>query len=330
MTPPDIRPGTDNDGPGLIALIWSCWSRYPGIRMDVDREMPELHALASYYADQGGMLWIAEGRDGPVGMIAARPAADGAWEICRVYVAPALHGGGLGHRLLDVAEAFAMAGGAERLVLWSDTRFDRAHGFYEKRSYVRQGAIRVLNDISNSLEYGYAKPVNGAMLLDIAAATAASRRLGEILATCVEAGAPMAFLPPLAPDRAAAFYRRTASEIGSGKRLLVAAWRNAVLVGSGTLDLDMPENQRHRAEMQMVLVHPPTRRLGIGRMIVRTLEQQAAASGRTLLTLNTRADDAGESLFRVLGWQEAGRIPGYAVDAGGVAHATLFFWKALA
>ena len=60
-----IRPGSDADGPALIALIWACWSAYPGIRMDVDREMPELHALATYYAGQGGALWVAEpdGRD---------------------------------------------------------------------------------------------------------------------------------------------------------------------------------------------------------------------------------------------------------------------------
>ncbi|MEA2774803.1 MAG: hypothetical protein QOF90_209, partial [Acetobacteraceae bacterium] len=54
-----IRPGQDTDGPAMIALIGACWSAYPGIRMDVDREMPELRALASHYAKQGGTLWVA-------------------------------------------------------------------------------------------------------------------------------------------------------------------------------------------------------------------------------------------------------------------------------
>ena len=44
-----IRAGRDSDGTALIALIWACWSAYPGVRMDVDAEMPELHALATYY-----------------------------------------------------------------------------------------------------------------------------------------------------------------------------------------------------------------------------------------------------------------------------------------
>jgi GNAT superfamily N-acetyltransferase len=153
---PVIRPGCDADADGFIALIDACWSQYPGVLMDVDGEMPELRALASYYAGKGGKLWAAETDGRVVGMIAAIPHDD-AWEICRVYVHPSLHGGGLGHRLLDVAEVYAWDAGAERLVLWSDTRFERAHRFYEKRGYVRQGAVRELHDISNSFEFGYAK-----------------------------------------------------------------------------------------------------------------------------------------------------------------------------
>jgi GNAT superfamily N-acetyltransferase len=124
----NIRPGVDADGPALIALIWACWSRHPGIRMDVEREMPELHALASYYR---GVLWVAELDLEVVGMIAGRPLDAGTWEICRLYVAPPLHGSALGHALLDVAEGYATGQGAVRLALWSDTRFERAHQFYE-------------------------------------------------------------------------------------------------------------------------------------------------------------------------------------------------------
>jgi len=116
--------------------------------------MPELHALASYYADA---LWVAEEQGTIIGMIATRPSADGDWEICRVYVHPDHHGGGLGHRLLDVAESHAAAAGARRLFLWSDTRFTRAHRFYEKRGYGRIGEVRELHDLSHSKEFCFAK-----------------------------------------------------------------------------------------------------------------------------------------------------------------------------
>lgn len=71
-----IRPGRDGDGDGIIALIWACWSLHPGVKMDVDQEMPELRALGSYYGGQGGGLWIAEAADAVVGMIAVRPIDD--------------------------------------------------------------------------------------------------------------------------------------------------------------------------------------------------------------------------------------------------------------
>lgn len=338
-----IRSGQDTNGPAIVALIWACWSAYPGIKMDVDREMPELHALATYYAGQGGALWVAKADGKLVGMIANRPIAanpiaarpldapliaNATWEICRVYVDPSLHGSGLGHALLDHAERHAIAAGAERLALWSDTRFDRAHRFYEKRSYVRHGPIRVLHDISNSLEFAYAKPVNGLESLDIAAATSAETRLADILIACVEAGASVSFLPPLSRERATAFWHRAATDVGAGKRVLLAAWRDGEMLGTGMLDLATPENQPHRAEIQKILVHPSARRSGVGRHIMQALERSAMAAGRTLLTLDTRAGDAGEALYRANGWHEAGRIPNYARDADGTPHDTLFFWKA--
>jgi GNAT superfamily N-acetyltransferase len=327
MTEPPLRPARDTDGPAIIALIWSCWSLLPGIRMDVEQEMPELHALATYYANQGGALWVAETEADITGMIAVRPAAADTWEICRLYVHPTCHGSGLAQALLDLAERHAIDAGAQHLTLWSDTRFDRAHRFYEKRSYIRNGPIRVLDDISNSLEFAYAKPVNGVLSLDIAAATSAERRLAEVLLACVNEGAPVDFLPPLPREKAQAFWHRTATEISTGNRVLIAAWRDAILVGTGLLDLATPENQPHRAEVQNVLVHPAARRTGIARRIMAALEHAALRGNRNLLTLDTRAGGAGEALYRSLGWQESGRIPGYAMDAAGTSHDTILFWK---
>jgi GNAT superfamily N-acetyltransferase len=322
-----IRLGQDTDGPAVIALIWACWSAYPGIKLDVDGEMPQLRALATYYTGQRGTLWVAESDFGIVGMIAVHPMDETTWEICQVYVNPRLHGSGIGQELLDHAERHAITAGAERLALWSDTRFDRAHRFYEKRSYVRHGPVRVLHDISNSLEFGYAKPVNGLQSLDIAAATSAETRLADILIACVEAGASVSFLPPLSREKAKAFWHRAAADIGAGKRVLFAAWRDGTMLGTGMLDLSTAENQPHRAEIQKVLVHPSARRTGLGRQIMRALEQSATAAGRTLLTLDTRAGDRGEALYRAEGWHEAGRIPGYALDADGTPHDTVLFWK---
>jgi ribosomal protein S18 acetylase RimI-like enzyme len=330
-----IRPGRDTDAPELIALIAACWGLYPGVRMDVDGEMPELHALATYYARAGGALWVAEEQYVVVGMVAVRPrdddvseaAAPDLWELCRVYVHPSQHGGGLGHRLLDAAETHAIAAGAQRIVLWSDTRFDRAHRFYEKRSYVRCGPIRVLNDISQSLEFAYAKPVNGIERLDAAGAASVERRLADILIACVADGAGIFFLPPLAPEMARAWWKRNTADIAAGTRILLGGWANGVLVGTVTVDIGTPPNQLHRAEVQTLLVHPDGRRQGLARALMQGAEEAAAQAGRSLLTLDTRAGDAAETLYRTMGWNEAGRIPGYTIKADGSAGDTVFFWK---
>ena len=60
-----------------------------------------------------------------------------------------------------------------------------------------------LHDISNSLEFGYAKPISGIEVLDTAGAASAERRLAEILRACVDAGASVSYLPPLALNVAA-------------------------------------------------------------------------------------------------------------------------------
>ena len=114
-----------------------------------------MRAPASYYLHRGGRMWVTEG---VTGTVAARPTQGAEWEICRMYVHPDLHGTGLAHTLLDHAEAHVAKQGATRLVLWTDTRFARAHRFYERRGYARFGQARALHDRSNTHEFAYASP----------------------------------------------------------------------------------------------------------------------------------------------------------------------------
>ena len=89
-------------------------------------------------------------------MVATKPGLGGIWEICRVYAEPALHGSGVGAHLMDQAEAHASNAGAAGFELWTDTRFARAHRFYEKRGYQR-GTRRALHDRCHSEEWHYTR-----------------------------------------------------------------------------------------------------------------------------------------------------------------------------
>ena len=111
--------------------------------------------------------------------------------------------------------------------------------------------------------------------------------------------------------------------------MLLAGWVDGVLAGTVTLAFAWPQNQQHRAEVLKLLVHPNGRRHGLARRLMVRLELEARRAGRTLLTLDTRAGDKAEHLYRSMGWLEYGRIPGYAVKADGSFEETLFFWKQL-
>ncbi|HWT10052.1 MAG TPA: GNAT family N-acetyltransferase [Roseomonas sp.] len=330
MREASLRQGRDSDAEGFIALIGACWAEYPGCILDLDGEVPELRALATYFRDQGGMLWAAEQDGRVVGMIGTRPLKeDAAWEICRMYVHAAARGSGLAARLLDTAEAHARAAGAGRMVLWTDTRFTRAHGFYEKRGYVRQGSIRILDDISNSLEFRYTKPAVGLVVeaLDAAAAASAERRLADLLVACVADGASLTFMPPLSRDRAIAFWKAASAAVAAGSRVLLAAWLDGRLAGSVILDLATEENTPQAASLRTLMVDPAERRRGIGRALMRRAEQAARAHGRGLVRLDARAGSAAESLYRAEAWQELGRIPGLEINAAREPCDTVFFWK---
>jgi GNAT superfamily N-acetyltransferase len=327
-----LRAGRDDDAASFIRIISDCWAEYPGCVTDIDGEAPELHALASYCAGRGGAVWAAQGDGDVVGMVCTYPLADGAWELGKMYVARDHRGGGIARELVHAAENFARAHGGTRMKLWSDTRFDRAHRFYEKHDFVRAGPLRVLADKSNSIEFGYAKPLAGAAVerLDAAGAASAELSLARILVACVDGGAAVSFLPPLALDRARAFWRGVAGGVARGEKILLAAWLDGAMVGTVQLDLTTPQNQPHRADLAKMLVHPQARRRGIGRKMLARAGAEAAVAERSLLVLDTREGDLAEALYRSAGWIECGRIPGYALNADRTTtHATVLFYRAV-
>jgi GNAT superfamily N-acetyltransferase len=91
----------------------------------------------------------------------------------------------------------------------------------------------------------------------------------------------------------------------------------------------LPENQPHRAEVAKFLVAPESRRQGIGRALITTLEAHARELGKTLLTFDTLRGSDAERLYQALGYQAAGIIPGYALMPDGRPCDTVVFWKQL-
>ncbi|AXE28866.1 GNAT family N-acetyltransferase [Chromobacterium phragmitis] len=169
------------------------------------------------------------------------------------------------------------------------------------------------------------------LALDAEPASALLPELAELLHACVHDGASIHFVLPFSVEQAAAFWRdKTLPGVAGGGRVLLAALLDGRLAGSAQLDCDTPPNQPHRAEVCKLLVHPDCRRQGIARALMAELENQARRRGRSLLTLDTASGDKAEPLYRSLGYQEAGRIPGYAWDGRGEKlQATTLMYKTL-
>lgn len=109
---------------------------------------------------------------------------------------------------------------------------------------------------------------------------------------------------PIPRHQAAAFWRGRIEAIAAGTCVLLAAFDGGKLVGSVQITLDTPPNQRHRADINKLVVLRGARRRGTARALMEAVRREAAVERRTLLTLDTRKDDAAEPLYRSLGYIE--------------------------
>ncbi|RAS21116.1 GNAT family N-acetyltransferase [Paraburkholderia bryophila] len=155
--------------------------------------------------------------------------------------------------------------------------------------------------------------------------------LGALLHACVHDGASVGFVLPCSVEECEAFWGgKVLPTLRHGRLVLLVAREGDAIAGTVQLDYDTMPNQRHRADVRKLLVHPAWRRRGIARALMTELERHALRLQRSLLTLDTRTGDHAEPLYTALGYQAVGVIPGYALDPDQAClEATTFMYKAL-
>lgn len=137
--------------------------------------------------------------------------------------------------------------------------------------------------------------------------------LADILRAVVYDGAGVSFVVPFSIDDARAFWLTSVLPgVQAGTRRVLIARLEGRIVGTVQIDFATPPNQRHRADILKLLVHPSARRRGIARALMIAVEPIARAEGRTLLTLDTWTGRPAEVLYASLGYVVAGVIPRYA------------------
>jgi GNAT superfamily N-acetyltransferase len=153
--------------------------------------------------------------------------------------------------------------------------------------------------------------------------------LCDLLIDCVEGGASVSFMLPLARERADRFWRMVADDVAAGRRALLVAEDAQGVCGTVQLVLDLPENQPHRADLCKMLVHRRARRQGLGEALMRAAEITARECGKTLLVLDAVTDGDAARLYARLGWVRVGDIPNYALFPDGRPCGTTYFYREL-
>lgn len=151
--------------------------------------------------------------------------------------------------------------------------------------------------------------------------------LADLLVDTVESGASVSFLAPLPHAEARRWWETALAEMELGRRVVLAAFTGGRVVGCAQLVLAWQANASHRAEVQKMLVRRAARRQGIGARLMRRLEAEARALGRTLLVLDTETGSDAEHLYSHLGWTRVGVIPDYAMrpDRSGLRPTSLWY-----
>lgn len=155
--------------------------------------------------------------------------------------------------------------------------------------------------------------------------------LADVLIDCVEGGASVSFMLPIARPTAVAFWTHVANGVANGERILLVAEDAAGrIVGTVQVVTAQPENQPHRADISKMLVSRHARRQGIAARLMAAADVAARDAGKTVLVLDTVTGSDAERLYERAGWQRVGVVPNYALMPDGRPCATTYFHKQLA
>jgi ribosomal protein S18 acetylase RimI-like enzyme len=153
--------------------------------------------------------------------------------------------------------------------------------------------------------------------------------LAGLLIETVAHGGSVSFMHPLDLGQARAFWRGSLADAQAGGRIVFGAFEGPRLVGTVTLLLGLPPNQPHRGEIAKMMTALAHRGRGVATALMRAAEAEAAARGRTLLTLDTASEEGAAGLYERLGWVRCGEIPDFALKPHGGLTGTLLYFRRL-
>lgn len=153
--------------------------------------------------------------------------------------------------------------------------------------------------------------------------------LVDLLIDAVEHGSSLGFVLPVARDEIGQYWDGLVPSLADGNRLLWIATDAGAALGTVQLELATKKNGVNRAEVQKLLVNSSARRGGVGRALMRAVEEAAQLLNRGLLYLDTEAGSNAEPFYRALGYTCIGGLPEYACSPQGEWRANAIYYKTL-
>jgi acetyltransferase len=142
-------------------------------------------------------------------------------------------------------------------------------------------------------------------------------------------GVSIGFCAHMSEEECRVFWESVAIQIRLKTHTLLVARQGDDIVGALQLCVENFPTLAHRAEIRHFMIHSEQRRQGIGRILLRTAEDEARHVKRSLLTAITRKSDPAEILFSGMGFMRYGEIPQYIQAENEVYHAVSCFYKLL-
>lgn len=126
----------------------------------------------------------------------------------------------------------------------------------------------------------------------------------------VAAGGAVGYHEPPTLDRISAWLDSILKQVRDGDAAFVTATVSGVVRAVGLWRRGSTAVFQHRAEIQQIMAHPSTRGLGLGRLVVQGLIDNARSQGIEIVMLGTRGNNHGAiELYESLGFRECGRMP---------------------
>ena len=156
-----IRSATNADSKQVIALIDSVLNEWDDA-VCLDGSEADLLTIESSYHDSNGVFVVMEVAGKVAGTHAVLPVdqENGLCTFKRLYLDRNLRGTSAGKDLMQWNIDWAKEKGFSKIEFWSDTRFHRAHKFFEKFGFEKGIETREMNDSHETYwEYYFSKSI---------------------------------------------------------------------------------------------------------------------------------------------------------------------------